>query len=65
VRDYLNGINHPPSLFPWFFEAEETKKYLAQKNTKCSGLQTRETGLANRDIFGSDYLQIRTPLDSD
>ncbi|NER32065.1 MAG: oxygenase [Symploca sp. SIO1C4] len=37
ARDYLNGINYPPSLSPWFFEAEETKKYLAQKNTKGVG----------------------------
>ncbi len=32
AKDFLNGANNPPSLFPWFFDPEETKKYLAQKN---------------------------------
>ena len=32
VTDYINGVNHPPSLSPWFFEAEAAKEYLAQKN---------------------------------
>ena len=32
VTDYLNGVNHPPSLSPWFFEPEAAKEYLAQKN---------------------------------
>ena len=34
VRDYCNGLNNPPSLFPWFFDPEAAKKYLAQKNPK-------------------------------
>ena len=29
ARDYLNGINHPPSLSPWFFDPECAKEYLA------------------------------------
>lgn len=33
TRDYLNGLNHPPSLSPWFFDAESAKEYLAQKKT--------------------------------
>ncbi|QLE55973.1 styrene monooxygenase/indole monooxygenase family protein [Nostoc sp. TCL26-01] len=31
TRDYLNGLNHPPSLSSWFFDAESAKEYLAQK----------------------------------
>ncbi|MCP6762157.1 MAG: oxygenase [Fischerella sp. CENA71] len=31
TKDYLNGLNHPPSLSPWFFDAESVKEYLAQK----------------------------------
>ncbi|MBW4573416.1 MAG: oxygenase [Tolypothrix carrinoi HA7290-LM1] len=33
ARDYLNGINHPPSLSPWFFDSQSAKEYLAQKNS--------------------------------
>lgn len=32
LADYLQGLNHPPSLSPWFFEPEAAKNYLAQKN---------------------------------
>lgn len=32
ANDVFKGINHPPSLFPWFFNPEEAKKYLEQKN---------------------------------
>jgi flavin-dependent dehydrogenase len=32
LADYLQGLNHPPSLYPWFFEPEAAKHYLAQKN---------------------------------
>ena len=31
TRDFLNGLNHPPSLYPWYFRPEETQKYLKQK----------------------------------
>ena len=31
----------------------------------CSGLQTIRLGLANKEVFGSDYLQIESRLDSD
>ncbi|WP_051469953.1 styrene monooxygenase/indole monooxygenase family protein [Fischerella sp. PCC 9605] len=34
LRDYLNGFNHPPSLSTWFFDAESTKEYLAQKKAR-------------------------------
>ncbi|MDJ0719447.1 MAG: hypothetical protein QNJ54_35380 [Prochloraceae cyanobacterium] len=34
LKDYFNGCNNPPSLSPWFFDPEEAKKYLAQKNPK-------------------------------
>ncbi|MBD2386062.1 styrene monooxygenase/indole monooxygenase family protein [Cylindrospermum sp. FACHB-282] len=34
ARDYFQGFNHPPSLFPWFFDAEECQKYLARKNSR-------------------------------
>lgn len=34
TKDYINGVNHPPSLSSWFFDPEATKKYLAQKNAK-------------------------------
>ncbi len=34
VNDYINGFNHPPSLAPWFFDPQETQKYLAQKNSQ-------------------------------
>ena len=30
VMDYLNGVNHPPSLSPWFFEPKAAREYLAQ-----------------------------------
>jgi hypothetical protein len=30
LADYLQGFNHPPSLSPWFFEAEAAQNYLAQ-----------------------------------
>ena len=30
--DYLDGVNYPPKLSPWFFEPEAAKQYLAQKN---------------------------------
>jgi flavin-dependent dehydrogenase len=32
LADYLQGLNHPPSLASWFFEPEVAKNYLAQKN---------------------------------
>lgn len=32
TKDYINGVNHPPSLSSWLFDPEATKKYLAQKN---------------------------------
>ena len=32
LTDYINGVNHPPSLSPWFFEPKAAKEYLAQKN---------------------------------
>jgi hypothetical protein len=32
VTDYINGVNHPPNLSPWFFEPEAAKEYLAEKN---------------------------------
>ena len=32
LADYLQGLNHPPSLASWFFEPEAAKNYLAQKN---------------------------------
>jgi 2-polyprenyl-6-methoxyphenol hydroxylase-like FAD-dependent oxidoreductase len=32
LADYLQGLNHPPSLAPWFFEPEAAKNYLARKN---------------------------------
>ena len=31
LADYLQGLNYPPSLAPYFFEAEAAKNYLAQK----------------------------------
>jgi len=31
TRDVLNGFNHPPSLYPWYFHPEEAQKYLEQK----------------------------------
>ncbi len=33
LKDYFNGINHPPSLATWF-DAESSKKYLAEKSEK-------------------------------
>ncbi|MFB2772916.1 styrene monooxygenase/indole monooxygenase family protein [Pelatocladus sp. BLCC-F211] len=30
LKDYLNGMNHPPTLAAWF-DAESSKKYLASK----------------------------------
>jgi len=32
AKDYFDGLRHPPSLFPWFFEPEAAKNYLMQKN---------------------------------
>lgn len=34
AKDFFNGFNHPPSLFPWFGDGEAAKKYLEQKNSK-------------------------------
>jgi hypothetical protein len=34
--DYLQGLNHPPSLASWFFEPEAAQHYLAQKNAISS-----------------------------
>lgn len=31
AKDDLNGIHHPPSLSPWFFDPEAAKEYLGQK----------------------------------
>lgn len=31
LKDYIQGINHPPSLSSWFFEPGDAKNYLAQK----------------------------------
>jgi hypothetical protein len=31
ASDFVNGFNHPPSIFPWLDDAEEAKKYLASK----------------------------------
>jgi len=31
LKDYLQGLNHPPSLSSWFFEPEAAKNYLVQK----------------------------------
>ncbi|MBD2359359.1 oxygenase [Tolypothrix sp. FACHB-123] len=36
TQDYLNGVNHPPSLSPWFFDAESAKEYLAQKKANLA-----------------------------
>ncbi|NER30524.1 MAG: oxygenase [Symploca sp. SIO1C4] len=51
ARDYINGVNHPPSLFPWFFEPEETKKYLAQKNTKGVGSDYSTSQLSQTQLL--------------
>ncbi|AFZ36336.1 putative oxygenase subunit protein [Stanieria cyanosphaera PCC 7437] len=32
VTDYLNGVNHPPALSPWFFKPDAAEQYLAKKN---------------------------------
>jgi 2-polyprenyl-6-methoxyphenol hydroxylase-like FAD-dependent oxidoreductase len=29
--DFLNGFDHPPSLFPWFVEPETAEHYLAER----------------------------------
>lgn len=44
LTDYIQGLNHPPSLAPWFFEPEAAKSYLTQKNSISS--VDRETVLA-------------------
>ncbi|MCF0052514.1 hypothetical protein LXM25_20760 [Dyadobacter sp. LJ53] len=31
ASDFVNGFNHPPSIFPWLDDAEEARKYLASK----------------------------------
>lgn len=31
ASDFVNGFNHPPSIFPWIDDAEEAKKYLSSK----------------------------------
>jgi 2-polyprenyl-6-methoxyphenol hydroxylase-like FAD-dependent oxidoreductase len=36
AKDYFNGVNNPPSLAAWF-DAESSKKYLAEKNA-CVGV---------------------------
>lgn len=38
AKDYFNGFGHPPSLSPWFFEAEAAKTYLAQKSATVSSI---------------------------
>jgi hypothetical protein len=46
ARDYFNGFIHPPSLFPWFFEPEAAKHYLAQKNAQATSNLGSTSGLA-------------------
>ncbi|PLZ96513.1 oxygenase [Fischerella thermalis CCMEE 5268] len=36
LKDHFNGMNHPPSIAAWF-DAESSKKYLAERNT-CVGV---------------------------
>jgi hypothetical protein len=31
ASDFVNGFNHPPSLFPWLDDAQEAQKYLSSK----------------------------------
>ena len=33
LKDYLNGVNHPPALSPWFFEPEAAQQYLDEKKS--------------------------------
>lgn len=42
AKDYFNGVNNPPSLFPWLFDPEETKKYLARKNATLATSPTTD-----------------------
>lgn len=45
AKDYLNGINNPPNLSPWFFDPEESKKYLAKK-TLLNSIEPEERPVA-------------------
>ncbi len=31
TKDVLNGFNHPPSLYPWYFDPEAAREYLERK----------------------------------
>jgi hypothetical protein len=31
ASDFVNGFNHPPSLFPWLDDAESARAYLTRK----------------------------------
>lgn len=45
ARDYMYGISHPSSLFPWFFIPEATQNYLAQRNMPKPVVSLREDHL--------------------
>jgi hypothetical protein len=40
------------------------KKKIEKTSPSCNDLQTRTPRLANKRLFGSDYLQTRPPSDS-
>jgi hypothetical protein len=46
TRDYINGLNHPPSFSSWFFDAESAKEYLAQKKANKADNEANQLCLA-------------------
>jgi hypothetical protein len=42
AKDYFDGVIHPPKLFPWFFEPEAAKHYLAQKSMATSNSRHKD-----------------------
>jgi 2-polyprenyl-6-methoxyphenol hydroxylase-like FAD-dependent oxidoreductase len=45
ARDYLYGISHPSSLFPWFFIPEATQNYLVRRNAPKPEMNLRSEEL--------------------
>ncbi|MCF2492698.1 styrene monooxygenase/indole monooxygenase family protein [Dyadobacter chenhuakuii] len=38
ASDFINGFNHPPSLFPWLDDADEARKYISSKTASLESV---------------------------